>query len=308
MNDVSRFKVGIVGCGRVGATIAYTLMLDGTITDLVLFDLDIRKADGEKLDLEHGLPLLDRVKIRVAEKYEDLSDCGIIIITAGLAQKQGESRLDLVQKNSQIVKDIFKNLNKVNKSAIVIMVTNPVDILTCMVTNLVGNKKRNLVFGTGTLLDTLRFRYYLSEKIGVNSKNIHAYILGEHGDNSFPVCKGAMIGGEKLLDFPGVNHKIIDEAYLKTKLAAAEIINKKGATYYGIAITVSKIVEAILSDAGTIFPLSVYLNGEYKLKNVALSVPCELGMNGIKRILEIDLSKDEQSKMKKAAMVLSCNR
>jgi L-lactate dehydrogenase len=304
MDNKSRFKVGIVGCGRVGATIAYTLMLDGTVTDLVLFDLDKKRTDGEKLDLEHGLPLLDKVKIEAAKNYKDLKDCGIIIITAGMAQKQGESRLDLVQKNSQIIGDIIKNLNKTNKSAILIMVTNPVDVLTYVANNLTKNKKRNLIFGTGTLLDTLRFRYYLGEKIKVNSKNIHAYVLGEHGDNSFPVCGGAMVGGEKLLNFPGISHRVINEAYIKTRSAAAEIINRKGATYYGIAVTVSKIVEAILSDAKTIFPLSVCLNGEYGVKNVALSVPCQLGMNGIEKILKIELSKKEKEKLMKAASVL----
>jgi L-lactate dehydrogenase len=305
MKDRSIFKVGIIGCGRVGATIAYTLMLEGTVTNLVLFDVVADKAEGEKLDLEHGLPLLDMVNIKATTEYKDIKDCGIVIVTAGFAQKPGETRLDLCQKNKMVITEVVKNLNKVNSEAIIIMVTNPVDVLTQLGNQLLNKGKNNgRIFGTGTLLDTSRFRYYLGEEIKVNPKSIHAYVLGEHGDNSFPAYKSAIIGGEKLIDFPGISQKVIDESFEKTKKAAAEIIKRKGATYYGIAVMVNQIVEAILSNAKTIFPLSVTLNGEYGIQGVALSVPCEVGLKGVERILEIELSKEENERMLKAANIL----
>lgn len=305
MKDRSIFKIGIIGCGRVGATIAYTLMLEGTITDLVLFDVVADKAEGEKLDLEHGLSFLEMVNIKATTEYKDLKDCGIIIMTAGFAQKPGETRLDLCQKNKMVTSEVVRKINKINPEAIIIMVTNPVDVLTHFGNQLV-NKGKNTgkIFGTGTLLDTARFRYYLGEKIKINPRNIHAYVLGEHGDNSLLVYKSATIGGEKLVNFSGVSQKVIEESFEEAKKAASEIIKRKGATYYGIAVMVRQIVRAILSDTKEIFPVSVTLNGEYGVNGVALSVPCEIGSKGVEKILEIELSKEEKEKMFKTASIL----
>jgi L-lactate dehydrogenase len=303
VNKDSKFKIGIVGCGRVGSTIAYTLLLEGTVTELVLFGRDIDKVTGEKLDLEHGLGALDYVAIKATNNYDDLKECGIIIISAGAAQKSGETRLDLFKTNKLVLEEIMGQLNRVAPNAIILIVTNPLDALVFAANKLITNSGGR-IFGSGTSLDTLRFRYYLGEKIEIDPKSIHAYILGEHGDSSFPVYSNATIGEQKLMEFPGVTKELIDEAYQKTKDSAAEIIRLKGATYYGIAIAVRKIVQAILSDAKTIMPVSVILRGEYGIDNVALSVPCVIGNNGVEKVLEINLSEEETKNLKESAVKL----
>jgi L-lactate dehydrogenase len=300
MNGESKFKVGIVGCGRVGSTIAYTLLLEGTVTELVLFGRDLDKVTGEQLDLEHGLGALDYVAIKATDNYEDLKECGIIIVTAGVSQKPGETRLDLFKTNKTIVEEIMGQVNKVAPEAIVLMVTNPLDALV-FAANKFLPKNSGRIFGSGTLLDTLRLRYYIGEKIGIDPKSIHAYILGEHGDSSFPAYANAMIGEQKIMEFPGITPELVDKVYQKTRDSAAEMIRLKGATYYGIAIAVRKIVQAILSDAKTIMPVSVVLKGEYGLDNVALSVPCVIGANGVEKVLEINLSEEEAEKLKASA-------
>lgn len=303
MNENSKFKIGIVGCGRVGSTIAYTLLLDGAVTELVLFDRSLDRVTGEKLDLEHGLGALNYVAILATNNYDDLKECGVIIITAGVAQKPGETRLDLFKTNKAILEEIMGELNRVVPEAVILIVTNPLDALV-YAANKISPNSRGRIFGSGTLLDTLRFRYYIGEKIGIDPKSIHAYILGEHGDSSFPVSANATIGEQKLMEFPGVTKQLIDEAYVKTRDSAAEVIRLKGATYYGIAVAVRKFVQAILSDAKTIMPASVTLQGEYGIENVALSVPCVIGSKGAEKILEISLSEEEAIKLKESAAKL----
>jgi L-lactate dehydrogenase len=303
MNEDSKFKIGIVGCGRVGSTIAYTLLLDGTATELVLFGRDLDKVTGEKLDLEHGLGALDYVAIKATNNYEDLKECGVIIITAGAAQRPGETRLDLFKTNKAILDEVIAQLNRIAPEAVLLIVTNPLDPLVFAANKLMsGNRGR--IFGSGTLLDTLRLRYYIGEKIGIDPKSIHAYILGEHGDSSFPAYANAMIGEQKIMEFPGITKELIDEAYRKTRDSAAEVIRLKGATYYGIAIAVRKFVQTILSDAKTIMPASVVLQGEYGINNVALSVPCVIGAKGVEKVLEINLSEEEMAKLKESAAKL----
>lgn len=303
MNKDSKFKVGIVGCGRVGSTIAYTLLLDGIVTELILFGRNIDKVTGEKLDLEHGLGALNYVTIKATTNYGDLKECGIIIVTAGVAQEPGQTRLDLFKTNKVILEGVMEQLNQVAPEAIILIVTNPLDALV-FAANKVTPHSRGRVFGSGTFLDTLRFRYYIGEKIGINPKSIHAYILGEHGDSSLPVYANATIGGQRLMDFPGITKELIDEAYLKTRDSAAQVIQLKGATHYGIAVAVRKFVRTILSDAKTIMPASVMLEGEYGLENVALSVLCVIGNKGVEKVLEIDLSKEEAAKLKESASKL----
>ncbi len=303
MNGDSKFKIGIVGCGRVGSTIAYTLLLDGTATELVLFGRDLDKVTGEKLDLEHGLGVLDFVAIKATNNYDDLKECGVIIITAGVAQKPGETRLDLFKTNKAILEEIIGQLNRVAPEAVILIVTNPLDALVYAANKITPNAGGR-IFGAGTFLDTLRFRYYIGEKIGIDPKSIHAYILGEHGDSSFPVAANATIGEQKLMEFPGVTKELVDQAYAKTRDSAAEVIRLKGATYYGIAVAVRKFVQAILSDAKTIMPASVMLTGEYGLENVALSVPCVIGSKGVEKVLEINLSEEEARKLKESAAKL----
>lgn len=303
MSEDSKFKIGIVGCGRVGSTIAFTLLLDGIATELVLFGRDLDKVMGEKLDLEHGLGALNFVAIKATSSYDDLKECGIIIVSAGAAQKPGETRLDLFKTNKAILDEIMIQLNRVAPEAVVLLVTNPLDALVYSANKMTPNSWGR-IFGSGTFLDTLRFRYYIGEKIGIDPKSIHADILGEHGDSSFPVYANAIIGEQKILEFPGVTKELIEEAYTKTKNAAGEMIRLKGATYYGIAIAVKKFVQAILSDAKTIMPASVMLQGEYGLNNVALSVPCVIGAKGVEKVLEINLSDEEKVKLQESAAKL----
>lgn len=295
-------KVSIVGCGRVGVTAAFTMLLDGTPTDIVLFDRHKEKALGEKLDLEHALPFLDYVNITGTDDYADLAGSRLIVYTAGAAQAPGETRLDLCAKNLAILKESLPKIVQAAPEAVILIVANPVDVLTYHASQLLGTN--NQIFGSGTMLDTARFRYHLSETLHVNAKSIHAYVLGEHGDTSFPVYHHATVGGIRLLDFPGMNESVINQAYDLTKKAAYNIIQAKGATYYAIGVVIKTMMEAIFSDAKTIFPLSVPLHDYYGHSDVALSVPCVLGGKGIASILHIALSEREQESLKKSVETL----
>lgn len=299
----ARNKVSIVGCGRVGMTTAYSMLLTGTPTDIVLFDKEIEKIKGEKLDLKDALFLTDYVNLVATDNFSDLEGSKLVVITAGSAQKPGETRLDLCKHNTNLLECILPEIIKVAPDAIILMITNPVDVLTYKANQIVQNAGGR-IFGSGTMLDTARFCYYLSEKLFVDPKSINAYILGEHGDNSFPVYKNATIGGQRLVDFPGVTQELIDEAYDLTKKTAANIIEAKGSTYYGIATMATKIMETIFSDAKTVLPLSVPLMDYHGHSGVALSVPCVLGTNGIERVLDIELSSDEEKKLAQAVKVL----
>lgn len=292
--DIScSFKVSIVGVGRVGTTAAYAMMLDGTPTDIVLLARDKKKAVGEKLDLEHALPFIDYVNIVATDDYADIAGSHLVVITAGAAQQPGETRLDLCNKNLAILQEILPKVNQAAPDAVILIIANPVDVLTFWAHQIVPNAKGR-IFGSGTMLDTARFRYHIGEAIGINPKNIHAYLLGEHGDSSFPVYANATIGGQRLMDLSGMSLQVIQDAYTKSRDAAYKIIEAKGATFYAIGVVATKIMEAIFSDAKTVFPLSVPLNNYYGHTGVALSVPCVLGTRGIERVLEIDLSKEEQ--------------
>jgi len=264
---------------------------------------DIEKMKGEQLEFEHSLSFLGSTKITVASSNNDFENSDVIVFTAGVAQKPGESRLELVQKNTEIVKDILPAAVSQSPNAVLIMVTNPVDVLTYEASKML-NLPKGRIFGTGTSLDTSRFRFHLSEILKINTKNIHAYILGEHGDSSFPVVSNADVGGQQLLSVAGINEKVINDCYLKVKEAAQAIIQSKGATYYAIAVVISELVEAVLSDSKRVYPVSVPLYGQYGLKDVALSVPCVVGRSGVEEILEISLSENEKNNLINSARVL----
>ncbi|KKP71493.1 MAG: L-lactate dehydrogenase 1 [Candidatus Roizmanbacteria bacterium GW2011_GWA2_35_19] len=296
-------KVVIIGGGRVGMSAAFAMLLKEKVGEIVLYDRDIEKMKGEQLEFEHSLSFLGSTKITVASSNNDFENSDVIVFTAGVAQKPGESRLELVQKNTEIVKDILPAAVSQSPNAVLIMVTNPVDVLTYEASKIL-NLPKGRIFGTGTSLDTSRFRFHLSEILKINTKNIHAYILGEHGDSSFPVVSNADVGGQQLLSVPGINEKIINDCYIKVKEAAQAIIQSKGATYYAIAVVVSELVEAVLSDSKRVYPVSVPLDGQYGLKDVALSVPCVIGRNGVEEILEIDLSSIEKQNLDKSSEIL----
>ena len=299
------FKVAVIGMGNVGATAAYSMLLSKIPTDLVLFAHHREKAEGEKLDLEHALPFLEHTNIIATDSYADVAGSDLVVITAGAPQKPGQSRLDLVKENLAVLGEIIPPLYAASPESVVLIVSNPVDILTYHATQLAPFKPGQ-VFGSGTLLDTARFRFYLSELFSVNPRSIHAYILGEHGDHSFPALSTAHIGGQPMVQFPQYNIEKIQDAYMQTKNAAANIIQAKGATYYAIATVITKIMEMIYSDASSIMPATVPLeaDGWYGNTGMSISVPCVVGRTGVKSRLKLELSPDEQAKLAEAVNVL----
>lgn len=290
------FKVGIIGCGKVGMTTAYALLLKGLPTELVLIDRKKEYIEGEDLDLEHGMTFMQKAKIVGTEDYADLKEADVVIVTAGAAQKPGETRLDLTAKNKAIIEDIIPKILTHAPEALIIMVSNPVDVLTYHA-NHIAQVRPGQIFGSGTLLDTSRFRFHLSEKLNVNPRSIHAYILGEHGDTSFPTLSSATVGGQPLLTMPGFSAEMAQEAYLNTRNAAYKIIEGKGATYYAIATVLSHIVATIHRDSRSVLPLSTPLHNYHGHSDVALSVPCVLSRQGIEQTLEIQLSPEEQAQL-----------
>ena len=299
----NKTKVSVVGCGRVGITAAYTMYLRNNIGEILLYDRDKEKITAERLDFLHSLSFLGTTKVKVAESPSDLKNSDVIVYAAGAAQQPGETRLDLVKKNSIILESFIPEILRHSPESTVLIVANPVDILTYKA-NLLARMKRGKIFGSGTTLDTARFRYYLSEILHVSPINIHGYILGEHGDSSFPTVSTANVGGELIKALKGYYRDIVTEAYKKTRNAAYEIIAGMGATYYSIAVVVDQLVQTCLNDTKRIFPISVPLEGEYGFKDVSLSVPCVLGSDGVEKIIELNLSDEEKKMMTKSVNVL----
>lgn len=311
MANTGSFKVGIVGCGKVGMTAAYAMMLSGTPTEIVLCDRTLAKATGEKLDLEHALSLLpDFVKITATDNYQDLSGAQLIVYTTGAAQQPGQTRLDLAQTNKKILEEILPKINQAAPQAVILMVANPVDILTHWAHKIIPDsgegksEKAIRIFGSGTMLDTARFRFHLGEALKISPHSIHAYVLGEHGDTSFPVFANTSVGGQKLLELPEMSEEIAQAAYQKTREAAYKIIEAKGATYYAIGVVITKIAQAIFSNSKVVFPLSVPLSSYLGFSDVAMSVPCILGSGGVEKVLEVDLSEREKMDMEKSVTAL----
>lgn len=299
----NNYKVSIIGCGKVGMTAAYSLVHDGTINELLLVGRDKSKIIGEQLDLEHGLSFLHHVKIDSTENYKDIKNSDVVIFTAGAAQKPGDTRLDLANKNIAIVDEVIPQIVQYAPEAVILIVTNPVDILTYRAYQIAGLPKGR-IFGSGTTLDTARFRFHLSEFLKLNPKSIHAYILGEHGDHSFPAISSASVGGQPLSTLPGFSEERAQKAYIAARNAAYKIIASKGATYYAIGAVVAHIVKKILTDAKSILPVSIPLHQYHEISGIALSVPCVVGRSGVERTLEIKLSWEEKIKLQKAAVTL----
>jgi len=285
-------KVGIVGIGKVGITTAYALLLRREVDELVLVSRSADKVAGEKLDLEHALPFLNPVKITTSSDYTSLQDADVVIITAGAAQEPGQSRLDLVTENKKIITELGQELAPHVQNSVVVVVSNPVDILTQQLAGTLG-LPAGRVFGTGTMLDTARFRFHLGEMIDVHPRSIHAYILGEHGESSFPALSSATVGGQPLADFPNYSTELALSAFAQTKDAAAKIIQAKGATYYAIGVVVSQLVQSILQDQRSVLPLSVPLSNYWGQSQLAISVPCIVGRTGVEQILKPQLSESE---------------
>ncbi len=269
-------KVAMIGCGFVGAASAFALMQSGLFSEMVLIDADKDKAEGEALDISHGIPFARQMKIYAGD-YDDIMDAAIIIVTAGANQKPEETRLDLVHKNVGIFKSIIPEIAKRDYQGVLLVVSNPVDILTYTALKLSGMPE-NRVIGSGTVLDTARLKYELGEHLGVDSRGVHAYILGEHGDSEIVVWSSADVSGIPINRFCELRGHYNHEAAMErigenVKNSAYEIIAKKRATYYGIAMSVKRICEAIVRDEKSILPVSGMLHGEYDISNVVLSMP-----------------------------------
>ena len=293
-------KAAIIGCGFVGSSIAFALMQKGQFNELVLLDNNKDKAIGEAMDLSHGLPYAYSMDIH-AGSYEEIADASVIIITAGAAQKEGQTRFDLIKTNAKIMRSIIAELKRVGIEGILLIVANPVDVLTHIAASESG-LPRNRVFGSGTVLDTARLKYLLSKHLSVDAKNVHVVIIGEHGDSETAIWSGANISGVPLNDFCALRGYSDHDGEMKriqddVVNSAYRIIEKKGATYYGIALSVSHIVSCIVNNTNTMLPVSVELNGTYGLSGLALSIPSLVGRDGVSKILELPLTKKEREKL-----------
>ncbi len=300
-------KAAVIGCGFVGSSTAFALMQSGLFSEIVLIDADADRADGEALDISHGTPFARPMKI-YAGSYQDLTDAAIIIITAGANQKPDESRLDLVSKNTKIMRSIIGEIMKHGCEGILLIVSNPVDILTYEALKISGLPK-NRVIGSGTVLDTGRLKSELAEHLGVDSRSIHAFIIGEHGDSEIAAFSSANVSGVPLnavCEMRGYFHHeaAMQEIAETVKNSAYEIIEKKKATYYGIAMAVRRICEAIVRDEKSILPVSIMLDGIYGLKDIVLSMPAIIGANGAEGQMPITLSCTEQEQLKASAALL----
>lgn len=308
MTEINSRKIAIIGCGFVGSACAFALMQSGLFSEMVLIDSNEERAEGEALDISHGLPFSKPMQI-YSGTYDDITDAGIIAITAGAGQKPGESRLELVHKNVEIFKSIIPEISKRNYKGVLLIVSNPVDIMTYTALKLSGLPS-NQVFGSGTVLDTARLKYLLGEHLGVDARSVHAFILGEHGDSEIAAFSSANVSGielKKFCDFACKTDKheeAMKEIAEDVKLSAYEIIKKKGATYYGIAMSVRRICEAIILDQKSILPISCLQNGKNGIENVVLSMPMIVGKHGAERSVEISLSEEERRAIKSSADML----
>ncbi|MBQ7592812.1 MAG: L-lactate dehydrogenase [Synergistaceae bacterium] len=307
MAEVNLRKVAIVGCGFVGSASAFALMQSGLFSEMVLIDVDHERAEGEALDIGHGMPLAKPMQIYAGD-YDDAQDAAIIVVTAGANQKPGETRLDLVKKNVAIFKSIMPEFAKRDCKGIMLVVANPVDILTYAATKLSGMPTKRVI-GSGTVLDTARLKYQLSEHLCVDSRSIHTFIIGEHGDSEFATWSSTNVSGVPLHDFCEMRgHHDHEDAMLRIEAevrnSAYEIIKRKHATYYGIAMAVKRICEAIIRDEKSVLAVSSLMADVYGIEDVALSMPAIVGKDGIEDLIPVRLNAEEQRKLRESACVL----
>lgn len=304
---VERRKIVLVGTGFVGMSMAYSLLNQGGVNELVLIDVVKEKAEGEAMDLSHGMPFApSKMDIRAGD-YSDCKDANIVVITAGLNQKPGQTRLELAKANAKIMKDITKQVVNSGFKGTFVIASNPVDLMTYVVYKVSGFPKEKVI-GSGTVLDTARLRFLIGEYLQVASKNVHAYIMGEHGDSSFVPWEHAYVGCKKLTDVmkeQGKDLEDLDKIYEGVQQAAYEIINKKKATYYGIGIALTRLIKAILGDENAIMPISMYQNGEYGHSGMFIGVPAIINRNGIKEMVKLNLDSKGQEKFDYSCEVLN---
>ena len=303
-----RGKLVIIGAGYVGSTCAYTLMHSGIFSEIAIIDINIEKAEGDALDMSHGAAFVRPVKV-VAGSYEQCKDADMIIIAAGANQKPGESRIDLLRRNAEIFRTIIDSIKKNTSSyPILLVVSNPVDLLTYITYKLSGWPVKRVI-GSGTVLDTSRLKYLLSNHTGIDARNIHTYIIGEHGDSEIAVWSATTIGGLSISEYCDAcgdcENKSMEYLLDEVRNAAYDIIEKKGATFYAVSLAVERIVSAIVNDEHSILTVSSVLEGDYGLNDVCLSVPTVIGGDGVSRIIPTSLSDSEREGLLKSSETLS---
>ena len=297
---VNHRKCGVIGVGFVGATSAFTLAMSGLFSELVLLDANRKKAEGEAADINHGASFTHPCRVYAGE-YADLANCGLIIIAAGANQKPGETRIELLGRNLAILKSIIPQITAVNRECILLIVSNPVDILTYMAEKL-ADLPAGHVIGSGTVLDTSRLKYLLGQYLGVDSRNVHGIIIGEHGDSEVAVWSSANISGLDIEDYCRISGKdysfgTMQRIYENVRDAAYSIIEGKGATYYGIGMAVRRIAEAIVRDERSVLPVTSLVTGHYGVSEVCLGLPSIVGRCGVQTVLDIPLSHDERAQL-----------
>ena len=307
-NGVNIRKAAMIGCGFVGSASVFSLMESGLFSEIVMIDANRQKAEGEAMDISHGLPFVRPMSIYAGD-YPDLADAGIVFVTAGTAQKPGETRLDLVKCNASIFKSIIPEIVKYNQECILLIVANPVDVLTQVALKLSGFPS-NRVLGSGTVLDTARFKYLLGEHLSVDSRNVHAYIIGEHGDSEIAVWSSATVSCVPIHRFCEMRG-FTDHDYETEKIAnnvknsAYDIIEKKGATYYGIGMSVRRICEAIIRDEKSVLTVSTFLKGrKFGIKDICLSMPAMVGKDGVDALVPMTLDDKEMKALQESAETL----
>ena len=300
-------KVVLVGTGFVGMSMAYSMLNRGGINELVLIDIDKEKTIGEEMDLSHGLPFAPQKMIIKAGDYSECKDAQVVVITAGIAQKPGQTRLELAEVNTKIMKQITESIMASGFDGIIVVASNPVDLMTYVVAQVSGLPKSRVI-GSGTVLDTARLRYLMADYLKVSSKNVHAYIMGEHGDSSFVPWAHAYVGCKKVTDIMKDNkHPMEDLEKIHKGVidAAYEIIEKKKATYYGIGMALNRLVKAILNNENSILTVSTYLkDGQYGQDDIYIGVPAIINSQGVRELLELDLDKEEQAKLDHSCEVI----
>jgi len=301
-------KVVVIGAGSVGTTYVYALLQTGMAEEIALIDLDAVRVEGEIMDLSHGLPFIPPVSVK-AGAYEDCADAALIVITAGAKQQSGQSRADLIRKNAKIVRAICTQIAQHPSDAVVLMVTNPVDTLTQVAIECLG-WPRHRVIGSGTVLDSARFKFMLSRHCGIDARNIHAYVIGEHGDSEVAAWSLSHIAGVSIEDYCRVckvcdykkHHRQIAE---QVRDSAYHIIDYKGSTYYGIGLSLVRITGAILRNENSVLTVSSLLRGEYGIHDVCLSVPCIVGENGVVRIIDAQLAPQEKEALSRSSQAIA---
>jgi len=306
MVNVRTSKLGIIGAGAVGTSLAYAALIRGSADDIAIYDLDAARAEAQALDLAHGTPLAHRTRISGSGDLDVIAGSNVVVVTAGAAQKPGQTRLELVEINANIIRDLMPKMIKRAPDAVYIIVTNPVDVLTVVAEDVAG-LRRGQVFGSGTELDSARLRWLVAEAAGIAPRDVTAMILGEHGDSEFPLWSNALIGGSPIRAWTDETEaKIFDDARLadlasQAVQSAYAIIAGKGATNYAIGLAGVRLVEAVLRDEHMIAPVTTRLRNYEGVDGVALSVPCVLGAGGVERVLPVTMDESEHAAFHRSA-------